>query len=38
MMDKRTANRNLRLALILAIFSVLVFAATLVIGIIVSHA
>jgi hypothetical protein len=37
MMDKRTANRNLRLALILAIFSVLVFAATLVVGIIVSH-
>jgi hypothetical protein len=36
-MDKRTANRNLRLALILAIFSVLVFAATLVVGIIVSH-
>jgi hypothetical protein len=37
MMDKRTANKNLRLALILAIFSVLVFAATLVVGIIVSH-
>ena len=37
MMDKQTANRNLRLALILAIFSVLVFAATLVVGLIVSH-
>jgi hypothetical protein len=37
MMDKRTAGKNLRLALILAIFSVLVFAATLVVGIIVSH-
>ena len=28
MLDKRTAQKNIRLALVLAIFSLLVFAAT----------
>ena len=37
MMDKPTATKNLRLALMLAIFSLLLFAGTLIIGVIVSH-
>jgi hypothetical protein len=35
--DKPTATKNLRLGLILAIFSVALVAATLLIGVIVTH-
>ena len=37
MLDKPTAAKNLRLALVLTLFSLLVFAATLLIGLIVVH-
>jgi hypothetical protein len=37
MLDKQTANRNLALALKLGIFAVLLFAATLVIGVVVRY-
>lgn len=37
MLDKRTAEKNIRLALILAIFSLLVFAATFVVAELVIH-
>jgi hypothetical protein len=37
MLDRRTAARNLRLALMLGIFSMLIFAATFLIAEIVIH-
>jgi hypothetical protein len=38
MLDKPTATKNLRLGLVLALFSLLLFAGTLLIGEIVIHA
>jgi hypothetical protein len=35
--DKPTATRNLKLALVLSILGVLIFAATMIVGVIVSH-
>jgi len=35
--DKPTATRNLKLALALSILGVLIFAATMIVGVIVSH-
>ena len=37
MIDKPTATRNLRLALILSILAMLIFAGTMIVGVIVSH-
>jgi hypothetical protein len=37
MIDKPTATKNLRLALALSILGLLVFAGTMIIGVIVSH-
>lgn len=37
MIDKPTATRNLKLGLILSILGVLIFAATMIVGVIVSR-
>jgi hypothetical protein len=37
MIDKPTAAKNLRLALTLSILGLLIFAATMLIGVVVSH-
>ena len=37
MIDKPTATKNLRLALALSILGLLIFAGTMLIGVIVSH-